>query len=290
MRLGDLLPCDHWVKGFPAPAGRVRRQGQQGRDFLVPGLHGEVLEIGFGSGLNVPHYPPTVSRVIAIEPSDVAWEVAADRIAEGSVPVVRDGLDGQRLDLPDESVDGAARPDHRERSGHRLGPLLLPPGPRRDPPVGLPDHRRGPPRVTGRAQRHTAGFGRRPDAQTGHPVNRHGPDSPRAGRRGIVGLVSCSWVTRVLHKKPRVTEGPAPVGRVRRLGPPGRGSSRSRSHRAVVSRTLGEPQLPPSSWASAASSAPPDISRARSATVMSALAWSPIVRPRWSSTKWSPTG
>lgn len=71
------------------------------------GLHGDVVEIGFGSGRNVVHYPDAVRRVVAIEPSDVAWRRAAPRIAASPVDVVRGGLDGQRLDLPDASFDCA---------------------------------------------------------------------------------------------------------------------------------------------------------------------------------------
>lgn len=69
-------------------------------------LHGEVVEVGSGSGLNTSHYPTMVSTVAAVEPSDVAWQMAQSRIAQTSVPV-RVGLDGQRLDLPDASVDTA---------------------------------------------------------------------------------------------------------------------------------------------------------------------------------------
>lgn len=70
-------------------------------------LTGDVVEIGFGSGLNARHYPPEVRRVVAVEPSDVAWRLAAPRVAAASVPVERGGLDGQRLPLPDASFDSA---------------------------------------------------------------------------------------------------------------------------------------------------------------------------------------
>jgi len=74
---------------------------------VCAGLVGEVVEIGFGSGLNVPHYPSTVSRVAAVEPSDVAWRLSADRRAAGTVPVERAGLDGQALPFDDDTFDCA---------------------------------------------------------------------------------------------------------------------------------------------------------------------------------------
>ena len=45
------------------------------RQQVCQGLAGDVVEIGFGSGLNVPFYPATVTRVAAIEPSDLAWKL-----------------------------------------------------------------------------------------------------------------------------------------------------------------------------------------------------------------------
>ncbi len=71
------------------------------------GLHGTVVEIGFGSGPNVPLYPEAVERVLAIDPSGVARKLADGRIAASSIPVEFVGLDGQRIDLPDDSADCA---------------------------------------------------------------------------------------------------------------------------------------------------------------------------------------
>jgi SAM-dependent methyltransferase len=71
------------------------------------GLVGDVVEIGFGSGLNVPFYPATVTRIDAVEPSDVGWNLAAKRLEATSVPVRRSGLDGQRLPFEDDSYDAA---------------------------------------------------------------------------------------------------------------------------------------------------------------------------------------
>src|SRR6266540_4226381 len=70
-------------------------------------LAGEVVEIGFGSGHNVPFYPATVTRVAAVEPSDVGWKLADKRLRVATVPVERSGLDGQSLPFADDSFDAA---------------------------------------------------------------------------------------------------------------------------------------------------------------------------------------
>lgn len=74
---------------------------------VCQGLRGDVVEIGFGSGLNVPFYPPAVTRVAAVEPADVGWKLAEKRLGASGVPVERSGLDGQRLPFPDNSYDAA---------------------------------------------------------------------------------------------------------------------------------------------------------------------------------------
>jgi ubiquinone/menaquinone biosynthesis C-methylase UbiE len=65
------------------------------------------VEIGFGSGLNVPHYPSSVDSVAAVEPADLGWKLAAKRLAAATVPVQRSGLDGQSLPFADDSFDAA---------------------------------------------------------------------------------------------------------------------------------------------------------------------------------------
>jgi hypothetical protein len=67
----------------------------------------EGLTIGFGSGLNVPFYPEEVTRVAAVEPADLAWNLAQERLRAASVPVARSGLDGQILPFADDSYDTA---------------------------------------------------------------------------------------------------------------------------------------------------------------------------------------
>jgi SAM-dependent methyltransferase len=72
---------------------------------VCEGLEGEVLEVGFGSGLNVPHYPEAVERVRAVDPATAGRKLAAGRVAASPTPVEYIGLDGERLPLEDASVD-----------------------------------------------------------------------------------------------------------------------------------------------------------------------------------------
>lgn len=81
-------------------SGRLREQ-------VCAALTGEVVEIGFGSGHNVPHYPVAVARVTAVEPADLAWRLAAQRVEAARCPVERSGLDGQDLPFADDSFDSA---------------------------------------------------------------------------------------------------------------------------------------------------------------------------------------
>jgi len=77
------------------------------RERVCAGLSGDVIEIGFGTGLNIPYYPATVTKVSAIEPADLGWELAEKRLAAATVPIERSGLDGQSLPFPDDTFDAA---------------------------------------------------------------------------------------------------------------------------------------------------------------------------------------
>lgn len=72
--------------------GDIRRR-------VCAGLHGEVLEIGYGSGLNQSFLPREVTRLTAFEPSRVALGLAKERQAASSVPVVEVVGDAAQLSV-----------------------------------------------------------------------------------------------------------------------------------------------------------------------------------------------
>lgn len=75
------------------------------RSRVAGNLSGDVLEIGFGSGLNLPYLSEGVTSFQAVDPSGKAAELAQGRIEASPVPVKMIGLDGQRIPLPNDSVD-----------------------------------------------------------------------------------------------------------------------------------------------------------------------------------------
>jgi SAM-dependent methyltransferase len=96
----EVLPhiTDYTLRG--REIGELRAQACEG-------LHGRVLEVGFGSGLNVRYYPPAVTQVDAVEPSELAWKLSGDRRLRTEVPIGRVGRDAQQLNIAGERYDAA---------------------------------------------------------------------------------------------------------------------------------------------------------------------------------------
>lgn len=87
---------------FACSAGPARKQ----REKIVHRAYGDVLEIGFGGGLNLPYYDgDRVRRIIGLEPSAGMRRSAAPRIATSGLDVELVGLPGEEIPLDDSSVD-----------------------------------------------------------------------------------------------------------------------------------------------------------------------------------------
>ena len=77
------------------------------RDQLLAGLAGRVIEVGAGNGMNFAHYPPEVTRVVAVEPEPRLRVLAEAEAAKAPVPIeVMEGT-ADRLPVDDDSFDAA---------------------------------------------------------------------------------------------------------------------------------------------------------------------------------------
>jgi ubiquinone/menaquinone biosynthesis C-methylase UbiE len=81
------------------------KQTREIRTRVCADLEGDVLEIGFGTGHNLPFIPDTVTRLLAVEPSGRSVDLARRRIEASPINVEVVGLDGQQLPVGDASVD-----------------------------------------------------------------------------------------------------------------------------------------------------------------------------------------
>ena len=78
---------------------------QAEREKALQSVGGDVLEVGFGTGLNLRHYPPGVTRLTAIDVANMLQVRVARRIAAAPFPVERARLSGDELPFPDERFD-----------------------------------------------------------------------------------------------------------------------------------------------------------------------------------------
>lgn len=82
------------------------RRVQEHRQEALKSLHGEVLEIGVGTGLNLPHYPNSVTWLTVLDPVTLLPKKVAKRIAAVSIPVQVIHLSAELLPFEDCRFDG----------------------------------------------------------------------------------------------------------------------------------------------------------------------------------------
>ena len=75
------------------------------RKELLKHISGEVLEIGFGTGLNLAYYPESVTKLTVIDPNQGMNRYAKKRIESSVIPVENKVLGGENLPMNDNSFD-----------------------------------------------------------------------------------------------------------------------------------------------------------------------------------------
>jgi ubiquinone/menaquinone biosynthesis C-methylase UbiE len=87
----------HWSMSRPGLADERRR--------ALADVSGDVLEIGFGSGLNLPHYPPQVRKITALDSNVGTLRLARHQLDQSPIEVEHLVLSSERLPMVDASFD-----------------------------------------------------------------------------------------------------------------------------------------------------------------------------------------
>ncbi len=90
-RLLDLVLASERLEGY-------RRQ-------LLAQVRGAVLEIGFGTGLNLACYPEHIQKITVVDPNPGMGSLARRRIAASPIAVDWQVADAQELPFPNQSFD-----------------------------------------------------------------------------------------------------------------------------------------------------------------------------------------
>ncbi len=74
---------------------------------LLATVCGDVLEVGFGTGLNLPHYPAQVRRITTVDPNAGMQRLAQQRVRRSKIEVDQRVLNGERLPFESDHFDCA---------------------------------------------------------------------------------------------------------------------------------------------------------------------------------------
>ena len=81
------------------------RRLHEPRDRTLAPARGRILEVGFGTGRNLRHYPPTVKRIEAIDPDTDLDRLSMPRIARAAIEVDFHHLDAAHLPFEEARFD-----------------------------------------------------------------------------------------------------------------------------------------------------------------------------------------
>jgi ubiquinone/menaquinone biosynthesis C-methylase UbiE len=97
----------HYVLPRLVNSAMSREEATRLRGVNVPAASGVVLEVGIGSGLNLPFYTRAVTRLYGVDPSVELLAMAKPKAAAALFPVELVNGDARQLPLAAESVDTA---------------------------------------------------------------------------------------------------------------------------------------------------------------------------------------
>lgn len=75
------------------------------RQEVLASVSGEVLEIGFGTGLNLSYYPDDIYKIVTVDPNPGVHVLAQKRIKASSITVEHQIISGENLPMADNSFD-----------------------------------------------------------------------------------------------------------------------------------------------------------------------------------------
>lgn len=79
---------------------------RQQREKVVPQAKGRVLEVGIGTGLNMPYYDQSkVTKITGLDPAVQMHRLANERIARAGLQVEIIGVSAEKIPLDDASFD-----------------------------------------------------------------------------------------------------------------------------------------------------------------------------------------
>jgi len=76
------------------------------RNKIVPNAKGDILEVGIGSGLNIPYYDPKkINKIIGLDPSEELNEMAKENAAKSDINIDILIAGAEEIPLPSNSID-----------------------------------------------------------------------------------------------------------------------------------------------------------------------------------------
>ena len=96
---------DRWILPRALDVVMRNKEVARHRSRLVPEARGVVLEVGIGSGLNLPFYGAQVERVYGIDPSENLLRMARKRARSVRFPVEFFARPGETIPIEDHFVD-----------------------------------------------------------------------------------------------------------------------------------------------------------------------------------------